>query len=173
MIDLTDCIAIGTIIKAHGIKGQVVLRLNHFESDDIHSLEPVFLEIDGLPVPFFVSEYYEKDPHTLLISFEDTSSNEVISELMNTRVFVPLKNIGANNSIHQNLNDLSGYEVRDSVHGKLGILTEIIPNEQNPLFRIIDKNREILLPAQPVFIGEIDSNKKIVHVKIPDGLLDI
>jgi 16S rRNA processing protein RimM len=173
MIDLTDCTAIGTIIKAHGIKGQVVLRLDPFQVDEVKSLEPVFIEIDGLPVPFFIDEYTEKDAHTFIVGFEDINSEEKTEEIINSRVFVPLKNLKKIPVYTDKYNDLAGCEVRDSIHGKLGILTEIINDPNNPLFRIQNKKREILIPIQPAFIQEIDCSKKIIYVNTPDGLLEI
>jgi 16S rRNA processing protein RimM len=173
MIDLTDCTAIGTIIKAHGVKGQVVLRLNPFQVDDIIALEPVFIELDGLPVPFFVADYYEKDPNTLILGFEDTNAGENVDELINARVFVPLKNLRKETVLADNFKDLPGYEVRDSGHGKIGVLIEIITHHNNPLFRVADRKREVLIPIQPAFIQTIDHSKKVIHVNTPEGLLEL
>jgi 16S rRNA processing protein RimM len=173
MIDLANCIAIGTIIKTHGIKGQVVLRLIHFKLDEIKSFEPVYLEIDGLPVPFFIVDYFPKDQNTVILGFEDFTTNEDLEELMDAKVYIPLKNLRSEAKITDTFKSLSGYEVRDSIHGKLGLIAEIIESDHNPLLRVVDKKREVLIPLQPAFINDIDHSKKIVSVQVPDGLLDL
>jgi 16S rRNA processing protein RimM len=173
MIDLTDCIPIGTIIKSHGIRGQVVLRLDYLEFSDIIKMETVFIEIDGLPVPFFVSEYYEKDTHQLVVSFEDFDAKNCIDDLMESRVFISAQYIHTKIALKESPETLIGYEVHDILHGKLGIVNELIPSANNPLFRICSKKKEILFPVQPAFIVEIDKSNKIIHVQAPDGLIDL
>jgi 16S rRNA processing protein RimM len=173
MIDLTDCRAIGTIIKAHGIRGEVMLRLDQTAVEDIKKLEPVFLEIEGLPVPFFVSDWYEKDPHCIILSFEDYDSNEAVRELINARVFIPLKNVRKTGLSSDEYASMVGFKVVDAVLGELGYLAEVVHNGYNPLFRIVHGAKEILIPVQPAFISKIDTSKKIIHVKTPDGLIDL
>jgi 16S rRNA processing protein RimM len=173
MIDLQNCIAIGTIIKARGVHGQVVLRLDQFEFDNIKELEPVFIIIDGLPVPFFVSDYYEKDPQLIVISFEDYDTNADIEELVDSKVYIPVKNIRNKYFLRDDPELLIGYVVQDAKLGLLGTLAEIIGNENNPLFRVTAEKREILIPVQPSFILAIDGEKRIIHVQTPEGLVDL
>ena len=51
-----NCSKIGYITKPHGIDGSVVVRLNGLFADDIEPGEPMFIEIDGTLVPFFIEE---------------------------------------------------------------------------------------------------------------------
>jgi len=47
---------IGVFTRTHGAQGDLVLRLLAFDAEDLPEMEWVFVEIDGLPVPFFVRE---------------------------------------------------------------------------------------------------------------------
>jgi 16S rRNA processing protein RimM len=173
MIDLTNCIAIGTIIKTHGVRGQIVLRLNHYEVKDIHTMELVFIIIDGLPVPFFISSFDIKDMHQLILTLEDVENEGDAEELADSIVFIPAKNIHLKDLLTGNPYELIGYEVFDTILGKLGILAEITNTDTNPLLRVTDKKKEILIPVQPAFIHEIDELKKVIHVQIPAELIDL
>jgi len=43
----------GTILKPHGRIGEAIIKLNKNISDRLSEMESVFLEIEGLLVPFF------------------------------------------------------------------------------------------------------------------------
>jgi 16S rRNA processing protein RimM len=174
MIDLSDCLVLGTIAKVHGIKGQLMLRLNNFNFDDIIKMETVFIEIDGLPVPFFISEYSEKNKDTIILTFEDPLNEKRTLELIGCRVFINANNLTiAGSKPLDQIEIVLGYDVFDSKHVRLGIIEEIINVQQNPLFRIMNGKKEYLIPIQPEFIIKIDTPKKQIILNPPSGLIDL
>ncbi len=175
MIDLSNSLCLGKITKTHGIKGQVLLRLDQFGFDDILRMEPVFIEIDGLPVPFFIEQYKEKTTDTLILSFDDINSEEDAAELAGCKLFIDKNNIRLSNHINniRQLSDLRGYTVIDKEAGKLGKLKDVLDIEMNPLLSIMNRKKEILLPFQPEFIVSVDTKNKIIYTHSPSGLSDI
>ena len=173
MINLSDCILLGTIVKLHGFRGQVVLRLNIIASDKIKEMELVLIEIDGLPVPFFISEYSVRSPESILLNLEDIHNKDKAKELINARVFVRSDTINAIPDQLPDENQLIGYEVIDNKAGSLGILKDIIDIHQNPLFLVLKGRKEILIPAYQEFILEIDTSNKIILVEVPEGLTEL
>lgn len=173
MLDLSDCLVLGTISKPHGIRGNLVLKLNNLGFDDIKEMETVFLEIEGLPVPFFILEYSERGPDGLLISLEDIESEEKARELSDCKVYLPTHCIEAAESSLHKMNALVGFEVIDETHGKLGVLVEVLEISSNSLLKIKAGKEEILVPLNDQFILGFDSIKKTIAVHIPEGLLDI
>jgi len=175
MIDLADYILLGTITKTHGIKGQVVLLLHNLSYDNIIKMESVLIEIDGLPVPFFIEEVEEKAPNTLLLKFEDLRSEESAKELTSCRLFISKNMIRVDDkpgNIYQ-LSLLTGYTVVDKESGNIGKLMDILDIEMNPLLRILNKRREILIPFQPEFITGIDKKNNILYISAPSGLIKL
>lgn len=175
MIDLTDSVCLGTITKTHGIKGQVIVKLDRLSSDDIQKMEWVFIEIDGLPVPFFIEEYEEKTTDTFILTLEDIVTEENALELVENKVFINKKDIRPN-TISENIDHLSqiiGYTVIDTVRGEIGILKDILDIEMNPLLKIVNKKKEILLPIQTEFITAVDPKNKVISVTTPKGLIDL
>ena len=55
MITREDCIKIGEVSKTHNLQGSVVISS---DSDllERYADEPVFLQLDGAPVPLFIAE---------------------------------------------------------------------------------------------------------------------
>jgi len=175
MIDLIDSICLGTITKTHGIKGRVVLKLDRLSSDDILKMELVFIEIDGLPVPFFIQEFEEKTADTLILAFEDIVTEESAIGLIDSKLYIKKNDVRLNNTPNEinQLFNLKGYTVIDIEIGELGILQDILDIEMNPLLKIVIKKKEILLPVQNEFITTIDSKNKILFVNTPAGLIDL
>ena len=50
----SDYREIGVLAKLHGFKGEYVLVSDSTISEEIEDWESVFIEIDGLPVPFLL-----------------------------------------------------------------------------------------------------------------------
>ncbi len=171
MIDLTDCRLLGTITKTHGIHGEVILQLDQLSPDEIQKLESVFIEIDGLPVPFFISHYEMKNNKTLVLTFDDAES--FVNDTIGCAVYT--KNINIRHGNKHKLLDKSviGYSIIDSALGPLGKVAEILDSEYNPLLRITYFEKEILLPLQTEFILTIDHSKKNIYVTVPDGLTNL
>ncbi len=173
MIDLTDCIALGTITKTHGIHGQVVLMMDQLSFNDIQKMESVFIEIDGLPVPFFISSFEEKNSNALILTFDDAGIEDITKDIIDCQVFILKSSIKTEKKLLIADKNIIGYNVTDKTLGFLGVVAEIITIEQNPLIKITQEKKEILLPLQPDFILQIDPILKNIYVHVPEGLIDL
>jgi 16S rRNA processing protein RimM len=173
MIDLSDCLILGTLTKTHGIRGQVILRYNNLDFEDIIKMESVFIEIDGLPVPFFIDEYTERNKESLILTFEDIYSENQTKILIDNLVFVKSNTIKKSRILFNQTESFIGYKIVDVNIGEIGILDEILEIHQNPLYKIMDGKKEILLPVHPEFILKIDSKLKTILVNTPSGLSDL
>ena len=49
-------LSIAKIQKSNGIEGDVLIGLIGIDAEEINTEEPVFIEFDGLPVPFFIEK---------------------------------------------------------------------------------------------------------------------
>ena len=81
-------ILLGRITKISGYEGAVAVKLEKNFIDNIPRLEAVFLEIDGRPVPFFVSDYEYNGADILKLSFSGYDSIEKIGEFTGCRVYL-------------------------------------------------------------------------------------
>ena len=173
MIDLSQCTALGRITKTSGIRGRVILQLYPIGFESILRMEWVFIEIDNLPVPFFVNSYQSRSDNEMIIGVDGIDNETRARELVRGNLWIPsedLDNIAAIDPAHTQ--SLIGYEIIDLKHGKLGPLKDILDFRQNPLLRVIKNKTEILIPLQPEFIAKIDHKTKTIRVNTPDGLLD-
>jgi 16S rRNA processing protein RimM len=165
-------ILLGRITKLSGYEGAVAVKLEKIFTENIPQMESVFLEIDGRPVPFFISGMEYTGADILKLSFEGYNSIEKVSEFTGCRVFLT----SSANSIIQNSDtqNLIGYHVIDHGNLEIGSISEIIPNNGQWLLNVISPDgKNILIPFHEHFIVRIDKRKKIVVMDIPEGLLEI
>ena len=166
-------ILLGRITKVSGYEGAVAVKLEKTFVENIPQMESVFLEIEGRPVPFFISGLEYSGADILKLSFEGYNSVEKISEFTGCSIFLTNettvgKNIKTDNQI------LIGYKVFIKEDRLLGPISDVISNNGQWLLNVISLNKKnILIPFHEDFIISIDKKKKIVVMDIPEGLLEI
>jgi 16S rRNA processing protein RimM len=165
-------ILLGRITKVSGYEGAVTIRLEKIFFENIPQMESVFLEIEGRPVPFFISDIEYSGADILKLTFEDYGSIEKISEFTGCKVL--LTTTLAENSKSEDIHSLTGYQVFTTDDKALGVIREIISNPGQLLLSIrSDSKKEILIPLHEHFIVKIDKKKKTILMDIPEGLTEI
>ena len=165
-------ILLGRITKINGYEGAVTVKLEKTFTENIPQMESVFLEIDGRPVPFFISDSEYSGADILKISFEGYDSIEKINEFTGCRVFLT-SGIPVSPQTDE-FRTLTGYTVLINDDKLLGTITEVISNPGQMLLNIVSpENKIILIPLHEDFIVSIDNMEKIIVMDIPEGLTDI
>jgi len=168
-----DYFEIGTIVKTHGIHGELILEAKNPDLFE-NIKESVFLEIDGLLVPFFIAEIKATSKERCRIKFDWIDSELNAKKLTNCAVHLHISKIShAKIDFEENLNLLEGFMVIDTTLGELGLINYIVENTNNPLMSVTYKKREILIPIHPDLIENINSKKKTLTIKCPEGLIDL
>ena len=165
-------ILLGRITKVSGFEGAVTIKLERFFSENLPDMESVFLEVEGGPVPFFISDSEYSGADILKLKFEGYNSAEKVSEFSGCRVFLTTGTAVDNNI--EDIKNLEGYEVIIGDNYLLGSIKEVIPNPGQWLLNVTTTaNKDILIPFHDHFIVSIDNNKKLLIMNIPDGLTEI
>ena len=165
-------ILLGRITKIHGYEGTVTVKLEKTFSENIPEMESVFLEIEGRPVPFFISwsEYAGAD--ILRLKFDGYDSIDKISEFTGCRVY--LTSGPEDIILSGDIESIKGYKVvlQDKKH--LGTITEVIQNPGQWLIKILSPdNKEILVPLHEHFILKVDTRRQTLIMNLPEGLTEI
>ena len=172
MFNKEDYYLIGTLSKTHGISGELLIKPGNLAFDDIEKMESVFIEFDGLLVPFFIDHITQKGQSALAIKFDGIDAEEQASEFINCKVY-STKLVEEEEGFLFNPDLLIGFKIIDNKLGDLGIVSEFVNISKNPLFKIIKSKREIFLPVNEEFIMNIDEKNKIIYVNTPEGLIDL
>jgi 16S rRNA processing protein RimM len=166
-------ILLGRITKVSGYEGAIAIRLEKIFTENIPQMESVFLEIEGRPVPFFISDQEYSGADILKLSFEGYTSTEKISEFIGCRVFLTNETFDAAEQ-KTDKQILTGYQVFIDDDKLVGSVSEVISNNGQWLLSVRSPGKkEILIPFHEHFIISVNKKKKIIIMDIPEGLLEI
>lgn len=171
-MDADSFYKIGKIIKAHGVKGEAVIQLEADDPYQYEELESVFVEINKKPVPFFIENISVGKNSRAIVKFEDVDKEADLKELLNAALLLPL---GEKKEEEEDISfrQLIGFNISDKNQGVLGTVIEFYELPGQDLLAMDYQGREILIPLHEDFILKADHKKKILHVHLPEGLLDL
>ncbi len=168
-----DALQIGFIVKTRGVNGELVLEAK--ESSVLENIkESVHLEIDGLLVPFFITQIKNTSSTRVRITFDWIDSETKALKLVSCPVFIPTNSIKkqSDSDIFSPVL-LESFKVIDKTHGEIGFVSQYIEQANNPLLIILKGRTEIIVPFQPDLIQEIDTENKTLYIDTPEGLIDL
>lgn len=167
-----NCSKIGFVAKPHGIEGQVILRLNGAFAEVIEPEGPLFVNIDGILVPFFIEEIRPAG-EMAYVKLEFVDNKIQASRLIGREAYLPADAISLpDNFIPNNAALYVGFLLEDRQSGFQGEIVEYIENKANQLFRVISGNKEYLIPAQAALIKKVKKRSKKLMVDLPEGFFD-
>ena len=159
---------IGKITRTHGFEGAVVIRSEGTITDEPEQGEPVFVVIDGLPVPFFTREAYSPSHDTLIISFDYYLTPESVRDLKGCDVMIP-----GETDPGDDFEAVTGFTLKDSASGFTGKVTGIIRHPGQLLATVASEKGEITVPLHPDLIVSVDNRRRIITMNLPEGLTEI
>ena len=140
-----DLVEIGTLARPHGIRGEI--RVNYY-ADSLELLrgDVVYLQAGNKPPRKMEIDTVRMHQGTPLIRFVEVY-----------------------------LYDMLGLSVvLDATGQKLGVLDHVLFHGEQELWSILTpEGKEILLPAVPEFVADIDLDTEIIRITPPEGLLEL
>ncbi|MBN1790118.1 MAG: hypothetical protein JW830_06465 [Bacteroidales bacterium] len=173
MITKDNCILLGTLTKPHGTKGLALIRLKDLKAEDIKKGGSVFVEIDGLLVPFFMESFQERSADSIILKLEGIQSETGLKELTGSNVYVLASQIKRKRKMLSGIPQLSGYRVKDLHTGFTGTAGEITGMASNPLLQVYHEGHEYLVPVHEDIILEINDKERMIVIEAPEGLFDL
>lgn len=163
---------IGYITKTKGLKGEVQLYFE-FEDYEALALDVLFADMNGKMVPFFIEKHKLYPNSTGLFYFEDIDHIDKAQALLKKKIYLPLSKMPERGEDEFYYTDLKGFIAIDETLGELGEIIEVNEYPQQFVATVHYQHRDVLFPLNEDFIVEIDNEKNILHLDLPQGLLDI
>ena len=172
MINAKDVYRIGIINKPHGVHGELLFT---FDDDIFDRVEADYIicMMDGIMVPFFFESYRFRSDTTALIKLEGIDTEQQAKRMTNVEVFFPKDHAEELEDNELTWNYFLGFLINDVNKGDIGKVTDVDDSTINTLFVVDYKGTEILIPAQEDFIVDLDREKRVITMQIPEGLLDL
>ena len=178
---MQDFIKVGRIVKAHGIKGELLLEYKAASTDLLQN--SVFLDDNRLADGKNLLEYklcsvrlHHGRPLIQLETVPDRTSAEC---LRGCSVFIPKNRLPEAGENEVYLGDLPGLSVLvqaedETVPEPLGCITAVDEVAGQEIWTIqTPGGQQILFPAAREFVLEIDLGRQTARIAPPPGLLEI
>ncbi len=168
-----DCFFLGHISKKHGFKGTVRVKLDTDRPEAYSNLESVFVERNGQLVPFFIDKCQQIKNGGLLIDFENVDDEQKAESLLGSGLYLPLEFLPKLEGNDFYYHEIENFMVIDEQGNEVGRIGKVIDHTAQLLLEVHYKGNDILIPAVDEFILQVDRSKKEIHLKLPEGLLDL
>lgn len=174
LLSIHDHFPVGTIVKPHGLKGDVIVEIAEGYDDLLADSDYLLVEADGGLVPFFISEegINFRTSTTLSLAFDDLDTVEKVRPYCGCKIYLN-KDADLEQEQEGEFDDLIGVTVFDQERGKLGKISRADNFSGNVVLTIDYKGKEILIPFSEDIILQFDEERKELHLDCPKGLIEL
>ncbi len=163
-------LAIGYLRRPHGVQGEIIMDLHTDFPDRIKSGRKVYI---GEKYESFTIDSARVHANGLLIKLRGFDSPETAGRFRNQWVYVKSSEVPALPEGQHYKHEMIGLTVMTDDGNKLGILNEVLETGANDVYVVIKENgKEVLLPAIPDVVIELNMDDRVMTVHIIDGLID-
>ena len=162
-------LSVGFLRRPHGLHGEIIMDLHTDFPERMKSGRKLFVGDEHKPVTLASVRPHQSG---LLVKFKNVETPEDAGMFRNQWVFIKAKGAPSlpAGTIYQH--ELIGFKVVDENDNPLGELVEILETGANDVYVVRDDSgREILLPAIPSVILDVETALRLVRVHLLDGLV--
>lgn len=167
-----ELIFLGKIIKSQGFDGALMVALEGNHSEDIEDLESVFVEVDGIPVPFFIASS-SLSGRLFSVRFDDYESKDKVIEFIGCKLFADSAFAGKISSPPAPIH-ITGYRLFSRDMELIGLISRILSYPMQLMLQVEGESGvEILVPFHNDWLIKIDKKSSIVVMDLPEGILSV
>jgi len=170
---MNNYFSIGKLVSVFGLQGEFILKHSLGKRTSLSGVEALFLEErKNSFIPYFLQKASVKDHEHVFVKLEGIDTKEAARKLVQIPVYLAEEDFKKQASSSSPLSML-GYTVKDKQQGELGVIEEVIEMPMQVLLKITYQEKELLLPLNEQSLVKVDKKQQVVHVDLPEGLLDI
>ena len=162
-------LSVGFLRRPHGLRGEIIMDLHTDFPERMKAGRKLFVGDDHKPMTLEAVRVHAKG---LLVKFKDIETTEAAGLFRNQWVFIKATDAPPlpEGKIYQY--QLIGFKVVDENENSLGTLAEILETGANDVYVVKDDaGKELLLPAIPSVILDLDAVRRLIRVHVLDGLI--
>jgi 16S rRNA processing protein RimM len=158
-------IAVGKIRKPHGVKGEVVFE--PYPEYSITLKKGKVILIGNKKEAYSIQSIRNMD-RNYLITFDGLDDCDKVSHLRNQIVYVAMSQLETPPAGKFYPHQILGMQVIDEEGNSIGLLEEVLLTGANDVYVVKKENdEEILLPAIESVVLKVDSEKRVITVRLP------
>lgn len=165
---------IGTITRPHGIRGELRIQLHTDYPDRVNNLKTLYIgrSVTDKKIRPFAVQSMRLHQGAGLLTLKEITDRSQADLLRDFYVMVAIEDAVPLEEDEFYLFEVIGMEVQQEDKTSLGIITEVIETGANDVYVIQGADeQEILFPAIPDNTINYDFEKRVLIVRLPDGLI--
>ena len=151
---------VAKILKSNGTDGDILIGLLNIDAEDINTEDPVFVEFDGLPVPFFIESLSPRGNTRAIVHLTDIDSLADAEEIVGRHICIDAEDESEEEE------DFTGWTLFDK-ETRIGEISGLEDIPGNPCLCVGDA----LVPLHQDLILSVDRASRTIVMSIPDGLI--
>ena len=169
---MEDLLQVGIITGTHGLKGEVKVFPTTDDKQRFLDLKDVILETGKEQIPLKV-EYCKFFKQFVFVKFEGLDDINDVEQYKKCDLYVSRKNAVKLAPNENFIVDLIGLQVVLEDGTPFGTLTDVMQTGANDVYVVTtEEGKEVLLPAIPQCILDVNLDTEMVTVHLMKGLVD-
>jgi len=168
-----DCFYLGKVVSKYSFKGEVLVKLDTDEPEIYEKMESVFVSLGNNLIPFFIDRCRLHKSALLRIDFEEVKDEPTADKLIGSELYLPLTMLPKLSGDKFYFHEVIGFTLMDEVHGNIGTIQSVNDSTSQDLFEVEKDGKQLLIPVSDEIITKLDRKNKTIHVKTPEGLVDL
>ena len=158
---------VAQVLKSNGTDGELLLSFFDVAPEDMDLQEPVFIEFDGLPVPFYFESFTPRGNNRALVRLTGVRSLKDADELAGQSVY-------ADYFEEEEEEDLVGWMVCNAEGQTVGTVVDYEDIPGNLCLWVERPDGEqVLLPFHEDLILSMEESTQTITMSIPEGILEL
>ncbi|MBB6372487.1 ribosome maturation factor RimM [Chryseobacterium shigense] len=167
-----DCYLLGKITRRHGLAGNVILKLDTDQPELYNKLESIFVEINGLLVPFFIAKSSWSKNDALNIAFKN-STEALVDQSLGKSVYLPLSSLPTLSGKQFYYHEIIGFDILDENDKECGVIRSVNDQTAQNYFVTNLDGKEVVIPIIKDWILEVNREERFIKMQLPEGLIDV
>jgi 16S rRNA processing protein RimM len=168
-----DFVVLGSLARAHGVHGEIRVRLFVESFGEFGQLKKVYLRNGDRPMRPVKVEGIRRHQDWILMKLHGVGNREQARELTGTEVLIERDFLPELSEDEYYWTDLIGLDVFDPEDKKLGPVVNMLATGADDLLVLKINDREVFIPFRSEMVLEVDLECGKIVVDPPQGLLDL
>ncbi len=170
-LDLAHCLEVGKVGKAHGIRGQFKLHSSSGQPENFSDYDEIILQAKDGSLQRIVLVAVRIQGRFAVASSKTIVDRTQAEALTGSKVWVAESQLADLPDDEFYWHDIIGAQVVSSSGEEIGILDTIFATAGSDMLVVKSGREEVLIPAQPEYIVEVETDKVVVD--LPPGMLEL
>jgi 16S rRNA processing protein RimM len=166
-------VELGRIVKTVGLRGEVKVYPFTQTPQDLTRYNSLILRNESGDLKELTIEKLRVQKQFAILKFEGVDHVDQAQECVGLDAGTFEDRLPETSEGEYYIRDLIGMQVYSEEGVQIGTVSDVLETPANDIYQVATKDRELLIPALTDVILKVDPEKRIVTVRLIEGLMDL